>query len=165
MKKMKIKSLGKQAFTLAFCLSISSVTGWVIALGSSVVAIQQRHKVGFIKSKVSTGEGDCGYWISGSKREKDIIFYSGYSGTLVNIDGKDLKLAKIFEKTIKTSKKSRYQITYESGIFTVKTEFTDATTDKDRKGYANRSKGTIYFSANDGWKTKLMAECAFDVGG
>lgn len=137
----------------------------LITSESTVVAKQQKHKVGFIKSKVSTGTGDCGYWISGSRRERDTVFYDGYSGTLVNIDGQDLKLAKVAKKIIKTSSKPRYQITYKSGIFTVKTEFADATTAKDRKGYANRSKGTIYFSANDGWNTKLMAECTYDVGG
>jgi hypothetical protein len=126
----------------------------LITSGSSVVAKQPKHKVGFIKSKVNYLVGDCGYWISGSKPMKNIVFYTGDSGILVNIDGRDLNLTYV-----------KNQKAYKSGMFTVKTNFVDATTAKDRKDFAVRERGPIYFSANDGWKTKLIAECAYDGGG
>jgi hypothetical protein len=148
-----------------FAIATSSLlisSSLLIISGSSVGAKQPKHKVGFIKSKVDLQVGDCGYRISGSKSMKGLVFYAGYSGILVNIDGRDLNLTQVAGKSTKNSKKFRNQVTFKSGMFTVKTDFVDTATGNE---YERRDKGTIYFNANDGWKTKLVVECRYDGGG
>jgi hypothetical protein len=139
------------------------------------IAKQSSHKIGFVK--VSPSElrltGTCGYRLVGSKEQDNVILATGLTDAtgaakkpLMNIDGENISLKLVSRKKSYRNNKFPNSINkYEPTIFTVVTDFRDATTSKDRKNFATRERGSIVVTSNDGWRKKIEVECAYDSGG
>jgi hypothetical protein len=133
-----------------------------------VIAKPSYHKIGFVKilpSKLQIGA--CGYSIVGSKNQNNLVFVTGVTeNPLINIDGKNISLELVSEKEVRRNNQVVNSIRkYKFNIFKVTTDFRDKTRARDKKEYIARDGGSIFVTSNDGWKKKINAECAYDIGG
>jgi hypothetical protein len=133
------------------------------------IANPSSHRIGFVKIPKSelNNTGTCGYWLVGSKKRDNVVFFSGITkNPLMNIDGENISLKLVNRKEIRQNNKSLGSINkYESNIFKITTNFRDVTTAQDRKGFTAKERGSIVVISNDGWRKKIETECAYDTGG
>ena len=107
------------------------------------------------------------YWIYGSKKGKEVIFYeNSLKFALMNINGQDVSLQLVNRKYENLEIGLVKTAVYKSQLYEVRlTDFKDITTTKDRKGCTRRVRGFLEVSSTDGLTKKLQIESAGDVCG